>query len=166
MDVLTPEQRHKCMSRIKSENTSIEVRLRKALWGEGIRYRKSYSKLPGKPDIAITKHRIAIFCDGELWHGKDWKDKKNRIKTNSDFWIKKIESNIARDTENEKKLERMGWTVIRFWGKEIEKTLTDCVNEVKAAIYEIENNVRCMEYERDNNENGILIAAEDEASYS
>ena len=85
MDVLTPEQRRKCMSRIKSKNTSIEILLRKALWREGIRYRKNLKSLPGKPDIAITKYKIAVFCDGELWHGKDWEEKKNTIKSNRDF---------------------------------------------------------------------------------
>jgi DNA mismatch endonuclease (patch repair protein) len=166
MDVLTPEQRHKCMSHIKSKNTSIEVLLRKALWHEGIRYRRSYNKLPGKPDIAITKYKIAIFCDGELWHGKDWENKKKRIKTNRDYWISKIERNIARDTENEKKLESMGWAVIRFWGKEIKKNLMDCVNEIKETIYEIENSIYNIEYEQEYNENNDLMAAESEPVYN
>jgi DNA mismatch endonuclease (patch repair protein) len=164
MDVLTPEQRHKCMARIRSKNTSIEVLLRKALWQEGIRYRKSFSLLPGKPDIAITKYKVAIFCDGELWHGKDWENKKQRIKTNRDYWIPKIERNIARDIENEKKLENMGWIVIRFWGKEIKKNLMDCVNEIKETIYEIENNIYAIEYEQEYN--GGLMVAEDEPEYN
>jgi DNA mismatch endonuclease (patch repair protein) len=166
MDVLTPEQRHKCMSHIRSKNTSIEILLRKALWHEGIRYRKSYEKLPGKPDIAITKYKIAIFCDGELWHGKDWKNKKNRIKTNSDYWISKIERNIVRDIENEKKLESMGWTIVRFWGNKIKKNPMDCVNEIKETIYEIENRVYRIEYEQEYNEVDSLIAAEDEPVYN
>jgi DNA mismatch endonuclease (patch repair protein) len=166
MDVLTPEQRHKNMSRIRSSDTSIEILLRKALWREGIRYRKNYNKLPGRPDIAITKYKIALFCDGELWHGKDWEDKKKRIKTNKDYWIHKIERNIARDTENEKKLASMGWTVIRFWGNEIKKNLTDCVNEIKETIYEIENNIYGIEYEQDYNESIDLMAAEDEPEYN
>jgi DNA mismatch endonuclease (patch repair protein) len=163
MDVLNPEQRHKCMSHIRSKNTSIEILLRKALWHEGIRYRKDYSKLPGKPDIAITKYKIAIFCDGELWHGKDWKTKKEKIKTNRDYWIPKIERNMERDIENEKKLENMGWTVIRFWGKEIKKYLMECVNEIKVTIYEIENDIYRIEYEQ---EDIGLIAAEEESEYN
>jgi DNA mismatch endonuclease (patch repair protein) len=166
MDVLTPEQRHKNMSHIRSSNTSIEILLRKALWHEGIRYRKNYSKLPGKPDIAITKYMIAIFCDGELWHGKDWEEKKNRFKTNRDYWIQKIERNIARDAENEKKLESMGWTVIRFWGNEIKKNLTDCVNEIKETIYEIENSIYGIEYEQEYNEPVDLMAAETKPEYN
>ena len=154
------------MSHIRSKNTSIELLLRKALWHEGIRYRKSYEKLPGKPDIAITKYKIAIFCDGELWHGKDWKNKKNRIKTNSDYWISKIERNIVRDIENEKKLESMGWTIVRFWGNKIKKNPMDCVNEIKETIYEIENRVYRIEYEQEYNEVDSLIAAEDEPVYN
>jgi DNA mismatch endonuclease (patch repair protein) len=164
MDVLTPEQRHKCMSHIRSNDTSVEVLLRKALWHEGIRYRKNIKTLPGKPDIAITKYKIAIFCDGELWHGKDWENKKQKIKTNRDYWIKKIERNMERDIENEKKLENMGWTVIRFWGKEIKKYLMECVNEIKITIYEIENDAYRIEYEQEYNEG--LMAAEDEPEYN
>jgi DNA mismatch endonuclease (patch repair protein) len=166
MDVLTPEQRHKNMSHIRSKNTSIEVLLRKALWHEGIHYRKNYNKLPGKPDIAITKYKIAIFCDGELWHGKNWEDKKKRSKTNRDYWIPKIERNIERDTENEKQLEGMCWTVIRFWGDEIKKNLAGCVDEIKETIYEIENGIYGIEYEREYNEPVDLMAAEDEPEYN
>jgi DNA mismatch endonuclease (patch repair protein) len=164
MDDLTPEQRHKSMSHIRSKNTSIEVLLRKALWHEGIRYRKNYDKLPGKPDIAITKYKIAVFCDGELWHGKDWTIKRETIKTNRDYWIPKIERNMARDNENERKLENMGWTVIRFWGKEIKKNLMDCVNEIKETIYEIKNDM--YNYEQEYNETIALFAAENEPKYN
>lgn len=128
------EQKHYNMSRIKSKNTKIEVRLRKALWHSGIRYRINYSVLPGKPDIAITKYRIAIFCDGEFWHGKDWGTKRAKIATNRDYWIPKIEKNIDRDTQIDKELYALGWQVLRFWGKDIEKNLELCVNEVHDAI--------------------------------
>ena len=126
------------MSRIKSKNTSIEVALRKALWRAGIRYRKNYQKLPGSPDIAITKHQIAIFCDGEFWHGKDWDTKKPRIKSNREFWIEKIERNRRRDRQNEWELNCLGWVVLRFWGMEIKKDLIGCVKEIKCAILQRE----------------------------
>ena len=126
--------RRRTMSRVKSKDTSIEIALRKALWHSGIRYRKHYSKLPGVPDIAITKHHIAVFCDGDFWHGKDWESKKSRIKSNSDYWINKIERNMSRDRCNDWLLYCMGWTVIRFWGSEIDKDPVDCVNKVKNAI--------------------------------
>lgn len=165
MDNLTPEQRRKSMSHIKSNDTSVEVLLRKALWHEGIRYRKNLKTLPGKPDIVITKYKIVIFCDGELWHGKDWETRKENIKTNRDYWIPKIERNMARDNENEKKLENMGWIVIRFWGKEIKRNLTDCVNKIKNTIYEIGNNIYGIEYEHEYTETDILMVAENEPEY-
>ena len=158
---LPPEVRHRIMSHIRSNNTSIEVLLRKALWHEGIRYRKNLKSLPGKPDIAITKYKIAIFCDGEFWHGKNWVDKKNALKTNRDFWITKIERNIMRDNKNEKKLADMGWVVLRFWGNEINKGLEDCVNQVKETIYEIKNGI----YNDDYNSRIDLLVAEDEQAY-
>ena len=71
-DVLTKEQRHKNMKNIRSKDTSIELKLRKELWRRGYRYRKNYTELPGKPDIVLTKYKIAIFCDSEFFHGKDW----------------------------------------------------------------------------------------------
>ena len=158
---MTAELRHKIMSRIKSSNTSIEVLLRKALWHEGIRYRKNYNILPGKPDIAITKYKIAIFCDGEFWHGKDWETKKKSIKTNSEYWVNKIDRNIMRDNENDRKLVNMGWIVFRFWGNEINKKLEDCVKEIKEAIYEIKNGIYNAEYN-----NIDLLVAEDEPAYT
>jgi len=90
----TPEQiRSDTMRRIRSRDTGIEVRLRKALWHRGVRYRKNYKALPGTPDIAITKHRLAVFCDGEFWHGKDWGERKALLKGNRDYWVEKIERN-------------------------------------------------------------------------
>jgi DNA mismatch endonuclease (patch repair protein) len=166
MDDLTPEQRHKSMSHIRSNDTSIEVLLRKALWHEGIRYRKNVKTLPGRPDIAIMKYKIAVFCDGELWHGKDWETRKENIKTNSDYWIPKIERNMARDIENEKNLTSMGWIVIRFWGKEIKNNLMDCVNEIKEAICEIENSIYSTEYKEGYDEINGFVAAEDEPIYN
>lgn len=138
MDVLTPEQRRKNMQHIKSKDTSIEIALRKALWKKGYRYRKNFKGLPGKPDIAITKHKIAIFCDGEFFHGKDWEVKKPKLMNskNSDYWISKIERNMERDHENEQKLLFMGWTVIRFWGKEILKNTDDCIKVIEEAIFD------------------------------
>ena len=111
------------MKYIHSKNTKIEVILRKALWNPGFRYRKNYEKLPGKPDIALTKYKIAIFCDGEFFHGKDWEVLKPKLEkgNNPDFWIKKITRNHQRDEEVNKQLLFMGWTVIRFWGNEIKR---------------------------------------------
>ncbi len=137
MDVLTKEQRHKVMSHIRSKDTKIEVALSKELWARGYRYRKNYKGLPGSPDIVLTRHKIVIFCDGELFHGKDWEILRPRLLrgNNPDFWVKKIERNMERDRENDKKLLFMGWTVIRFWGGDILKRPEECVKVVEEAIF-------------------------------
>lgn len=126
------------MSRIRSQDTSIEVALRKALWQEGIRYRKNYKKLPGSPDIAITKYKIAIFCDSEFFHGKDWEILKPRLEkgNNPDYWIKKITRNQERDTEKDQQLLFLGWTVVHFWGKDILKHTDECIRVVKELIFD------------------------------
>ena len=127
------------MKYIHSKNTEIEVILRKALWNAGFRYRKNYEKLPGKPDIALTKYKIAIFCDGEFFHGKDWEVLKPKLEkgNNPDFWIKKITRNQQRDEEVNKQLLFMGWTVIRFWGNEIKKNPEQCVKVVEETIFDL-----------------------------
>lgn len=137
-DVLTKEQRHKNMQNIRAKDTEIEVILRRALWKKGYRYRKNYCKLPGKPDIVLTKYKIAIFCDGEFFYGKDWNMLKAKLEksNNSKFWIDKISRNIERDEEINKKLIYGGWTVIRFWGKEIKNHTDECVKVVEEAIFD------------------------------
>ena len=136
MDDLTPEQRRKNMQAIKSKDTSIEIALRKALWNQGIRYRKNYKALPGKPDIAITKYKIAVFCDSDYWHGYDWENRSQRIKSNRDYWIPKIERNMQRDREVTELLEKQGWVVLRFWEFQIKKELPNCVDAVFNTIKE------------------------------
>ena len=137
-DVMTPEQRSRTMSHIKGKDTSIEILLRKALWRKGIRYRKNYEQLPGSPDIAITKHKIAIFCDSEFFHGYNWEVKKQRLGHNRDFWIKKIERNMARDRENDFKLIAMDWVPMHFWGQEIKNRTDECVEAVEDLIFELQ----------------------------
>lgn len=126
------------MRHIKSKDTSIEVKLRKELWSRGYRYRKNVSNLPGKPDIVLTKYKIAIFCDSEFFHGKDWEILKPRLEksNNADYWVKKISRNMERDNEINKKLLFMGWTVIRFWGKDILKNIDDCISVIEDVIWE------------------------------
>lgn len=139
MDKLTPEQRRKNMQSIKGKNTSIERILRKALWNKGYHYRKNYKVLPGKPDIALTKYKIAIFCDGEFFHGKDWEVLRPRLEksNNSEYWISKISKNRKRDDEVNKKLLFMGWTVIRFWGNDIKNNTDECIKVIDEAVFEI-----------------------------
>lgn len=137
MDNLTSEQRHRNMKNIRSKDTEIEIKLRKALWAKGYRYRKNVSELPGKPDIVITKYKIAIFCDSEFFHGKDWEILKPRLLAgnNSEYWTKKITRNMERDEENNKKLLFLGWTVIRFWGKDILKRTEECLQVIDECIF-------------------------------
>ena len=136
MTHLTEEQRHRNMQHIRNKDTGIELLLRKALWHKGYRYRKNYKIIPGKPDIAITKYRIAVFCDSEFFHGKDWDELKEQLArgNNPDFWIKKISGNITRDKTVTEELENMGWTVLRFWGKEIKKNMPDCIEKIEEEI--------------------------------
>ena len=138
-DVLTPEQRKKNMQHIRSKDTAIELKLRKALWEKGYRYRKNYKDLPGKPDIVLTKYKIVIFCDGEFFHGKYWEVLKPKLENsnNGEFWIKKISRNIERDNEVDKELLFLGWTVIRFWGDEIKKDPNMCVRVIEETIFDI-----------------------------
>lgn len=138
-DVLTKEQRHKNMKNIRGKDTKIEVILRKDLWNKGYRYRKNYKKLPGHPDIVLTKYKIAIFCDGEFFHGKDWEILKPRLEksNNSEFWISKISGNRERDNEINKKLLFMGWTVIRFWGNDIKKNPNECIRVIEETIFDL-----------------------------
>lgn len=134
MDDLTPEQRKKNMRAIRSKDTTIELALRKALWQRGIRYRKKYKGLIGKPDIVITKYRIAVFCDSDFWHGYDWENRKARIKSNQNYWIPKIERNMKRDREVTAALVEQGWIVLRFWEHTIRKELEECVDDIQEAV--------------------------------
>ena len=136
MDTHTAEQRHKNVQAVKSKDTAIELLLRKELWSRGIRYRKNVKSIIGKPDIAFIKKKVAVFCDSEFWHGFDWEHKKSDIKSNRDFWIPKIEKNIARDKEVNDALAADGWIVLRFWGQQIKKDVKACADLIVAALKE------------------------------
>lgn len=131
-----PERTRKNMQKIRGKDTSIEIVLRKRLWHDGYRYRKNYKKLPGSPDIAITKYKIAVFCDSEFFHGKDWKLLKSRLEhgKNPQYWIRHIEENMERDRRVDKELEALEWTVIRFWGNDIKKDLEGCVQVIEEVV--------------------------------
>ncbi|MDR2962596.1 MAG: very short patch repair endonuclease [Bacteroidales bacterium] len=134
MDKLTPEQRRKNMQAVKATGSKIEIALAKMLFARGHRYRKNDKTVFGKPDLTFKKHKIAVFIDGEFWHGKDWEIRKHDHKSNQEFWLPKIERNIERDKEVNAELEKQGWTVLRFWGKEIEKDLLTCVLKIESVI--------------------------------
>ena len=147
MDRLSKEQRKKNMQAVKNKNSRIEIILGKTLWNNGLRYRKNDKTVFGKPDFTFKKHKIAIFCDSEFWHGKDWESHKYDHKSNQNFWLPKIERNIQRDTEVNAELKKQGWTVLRFWGKDILKNTAECVRVVQETIWEIELN----DFDYDNN---------------
>lgn len=123
MDKLTQEQRKRNMQANKSTGTRPEILLAKALYAKDFRYRKNNKTVFGKPDLTFKKWKLAIFVDGEFWHGKDWDKRKDNFKSNQDFWLKKIERNIQRDLEVNAELKKEGWIVLRFWAKQIEKNL-------------------------------------------
>jgi DNA mismatch endonuclease (patch repair protein) len=134
MDVHTPSQRSKNMRAIKSTDTKDEVRLAKTLWHLGYRYRKNNKTVFGKPDLTFKKYKIAIFVDSEFFHGKDWEIQKHRIKSNQEFWYKKIERNRDRDNEVNQFLQQNDWAVIRFWSKDIKNNLNSCIEKIENEI--------------------------------
>jgi DNA mismatch endonuclease (patch repair protein) len=134
MDKLTPEQRHKNMQAVKSKDSKIEVLLRQELWKRGLKYRKNVKTVFGHPDIACIGKRVAVFCDSEFWHGYDWTKRKSDIKSNQEFWISKIERNMARDEEVNEYLTSHGWVVLRFWGKQIQKDAAGCADIIEKEV--------------------------------
>lgn len=124
----------KCMSKVKLKSGKAETLFAKTLWHLGYRYRRNDKRLPGSPDIAILKYKIAIFVDGEFWHGKDWETRKARLKHNRKYWIQKIEENMARDLRNDQLLAQAGWIPLHFWEKEVIKNLSVCVAGVEETI--------------------------------
>ena len=139
----TPETR-KRMSKVKLKNGAAEQLLAKKLWHLGYRYRKNDRRLPGSPDIAIPRHRIAIFVDGEFWHGKNWETRKPRLRRNREYWIEKIEENIARDKRVDEQLRNMDWIPMHFWSKEALKDTDACVSDILGMIIESEHLTETM----------------------
>ena len=134
----TQEQISYNMRQVKNKDSAIEVALRKELWNRGLRYRKNVKSIYGKPDIAFIGKKIAVFCDGEFWHGYNWEERRKDFKSHQEFWISKIERNMERDREVTAKLEDEGWTVLRFWGKQIKLDVVACADEVER-VWRCEN---------------------------
>lgn len=131
MDVLTKEQRHKNMQHIRATDTKPEIMLRKALWHHGIRYRKNYSKLPGTPDIVITKFKIAVFVDGDFWHARGHREHPGeQVKSNENYWRNRLSRNVEHDREVNDTLTEMGWLVLRFWEGDIKHDIQSCINQI------------------------------------
>ena len=134
MGIKTPEQIRKNMRAVKNKDSAIEVLLRRELWRRGLRYRKNVAGLTGKPDIVFMGKKIAVFCDGDFWHGYDWENRKQDIKSRKEFWIPKIERNMQRDIEVNEALERDGWLVLRFWGNEIKSNCSACADKIEMIL--------------------------------
>ena len=125
----------KWISKVKTKRNKPEILLAKTLWNKGYRYYLNSKELIGTPDITIAKFNIAIFIDGEFWHGKDIKEFKSRNHNNKEYWLEKIQENITHDSYATKKLQQDGWNVLRFWSKDIKYYLDDCITIAEDYIH-------------------------------
>jgi len=137
-----PKITSEIMKKIPQKDTKAEVMLRKELFRRGLRYRKNVTKMPGRPDIVFSSVCMVVFVDGDFWHGREWRVRGHKkiedaFKTNTDFWVKKIEGNEQRDKKNTKMLQAEGWVVLRFWASEIESNLEGVADQVEAKLREL-----------------------------
>ncbi|MCC8073195.1 MAG: very short patch repair endonuclease [Clostridiales bacterium] len=130
----TKEQISYNMKQVKNKDSVIEVMLRKELWSRGLRYQKNVTDILGKPDLIFKGKKVAVFCDSEFWHGYNWEERKEDFKSNREFWIPKIERNMQRDIEVTEELQKQGWTVLRFWGKEIKQNVKTCADIIEKEV--------------------------------
>lgn len=130
-DTLTPEQRSYCMSRVKSENTGLEKLIFSGLRRLDLRFKTHVKDLPGKPDIVFPTNKVAVFIDGDFWHGFRFPLWKKDVPM---FWQVKISKNRERDQRNFRKLRNMGWKVIRIWQHEIKKNFNVCISKIETAV--------------------------------
>jgi DNA mismatch endonuclease (patch repair protein) len=137
----TDEATSKRMSHVRLRGGKAETALEKALWHKGYRYWKNYKKLPGSPDIALQKYHVAIFVDGEFWHGKNWPTRKEKLKRNRNYWIQKIEENMRRDKKVDFELRELGWMPVHFWDSEIKKNINECIKEIDTLVESNEKEV-------------------------
>jgi DNA mismatch endonuclease (patch repair protein) len=130
-DNMTPEQRSRTMSRIRSKNTQAELTVRRILHARGLRYRVHSEKLPGKPDIVFPRQRLAVFIDGDFWHGRNFHGSEDRL---SSYWREKIAGNMKRDGRTTLALQQQGWTVLRIWEKDIKKDAAACADQIESVV--------------------------------
>ncbi|MBR6033021.1 MAG: very short patch repair endonuclease [Bacteroidaceae bacterium] len=167
MDKLTPEQRHVCMSHIRSRDTKPELKVRRWLWSHGYRYRLNVKSVPGKPDIVMRRYRTAIFVNGCFWHGHEGCCKIP--KTNREFWVSKIERNKRRDERNYEVLQENGWHVIVVWecqltAKRLEQTMRGMERLLNENFLSIYRPHKPAAYNQDE-EDSLPMAAEEEQEY-
>lgn len=133
VDIMNPQQRHNCMSRIRGKATKPELLVRSWLWNHGYRYRLNVKSVPGKPDIVLRKYRTAIFVNGCFWHGHEGCSKYTIPKSNTDFWMKKVKYNRERDQKQYSALHNAGWQVIVIWECQLKK------NVMEETMHEVEH---------------------------
>lgn len=119
---------------VPSENTAIELRLRRALWNDGLRYRVHCRGIAGTPDIVFTRAKVAVFCDSSFWHGRRLMEDVERIHSDRDYWRSKLTANAARDRRVDAELTSVGWRVLRFWDDDINDRLQRCVSDVRSSV--------------------------------
>lgn len=134
-----PEITSKIMSSIKSEDTEPELTVRKALWHRGYRYRKHYTEVAGSPDLAFPALKLAVFIDGDFWHGNAWKVRgyeslEDMFPSNTEWWVNKIQENMRRDEKVNATLEEAGWTVLRFWTSKVKDDPESVVDEIASTV--------------------------------
>ena len=160
-DIMTPEQRSRCMAAIKGKDTKPEMIVRKYLFSRGLRFRVQVRKLPGTPDIVLPKYKTAIFVNGCFWHGHEGCKYFRLPKSNVEFWKEKIERNIERDKESMQALFDLGWKVVRVWECELRNKANreETLNKIYTSITSPDGS--CYSFE----ETDVPIAAEPEADY-
>jgi DNA mismatch endonuclease Vsr len=146
MDVFSKEKRSKIMRAIKGKDTKEERLLAKALWHRGHRYRKHDKTIFGTPDLSFKKYKIAIFVDGEFFHGKDWETVKHRLDTNKEYWVAKIEKNRARDKIVNEYLTSKGWLVLRFWSKDVKRKIYTTVRIIEKEIESVHKKIHYRDF--------------------
>lgn len=161
-DHLTPEQRRRCMQANRSRGTKPEQLLCHELWRRGYRYRKNVRSVPGSPDICFKSRKVAVFVDGEFWHGRDWESQRLRIKSNREFWYAKIERNKARDIRVNHRLRKLGWEVLRFWESEVRKNVGRCADQIEEVLRQKQLQHLHRVYQYDTQYDALDLAAEDE----
>jgi DNA mismatch endonuclease (patch repair protein) len=134
----------------KQRGTQPELTLRRALWAAGLRYEKNPTDLAGKPDLVFRGRKVAVFCDGDFWHGRNWDRRKAKLSVgnNAAYWVAKIERNMQRDLQHTARLVDMGWRVIRIWEGDIELDLAACVARVRGAV-EVEQTWAALDHDGD-----------------
>ena len=165
---MTPEQRHRCMSRIRGRDTKPELVVRRWLWHQGYRYRLYVKSLPGRPDIVMRKWRTVIFVNGCFWHGHHCGNNLRKPATNAQFWQDKINRNRERDARNQELLRAAGWNVIVVWECQLSpKQRVETLRELDLALSRIvleRSTPRSKPYGQP--DTALELAAEPDSPYS